>query len=136
MEPYRVGGHYDRPIPRRLAEEAGIPRGRFGVTKRAANVLFQHEGLDAFSRGSLASLRQFAAAEGRPLVFRRRPRISRWVRAAIRLADRLHVAPLVGPLKRRRASLVHFEPELGNLILRWAIDVVRLRYAPLARTDR
>lgn len=27
---------YDRPIPRRIVEEAGVPRGMFGVTKRAA----------------------------------------------------------------------------------------------------
>lgn len=36
MEPWRVGGDYDRPIARRIAEEAGIPRGSFGIRKRAA----------------------------------------------------------------------------------------------------
>jgi hypothetical protein len=30
MEKWRVGGNYDRPIPRRIAEEAGVPRGIFG----------------------------------------------------------------------------------------------------------
>jgi len=34
MAPWRLGGHYDRPIPRRILEEAGVPRGMFGVTKR------------------------------------------------------------------------------------------------------
>ena len=38
MKPWRLGGDYDRPIPRRILEEAGVPRGMFGVTKaRTAN---------------------------------------------------------------------------------------------------
>jgi hypothetical protein len=35
MEPFSVGGEYDRPIPRRIAEEAGVPRRAFGVKKAA-----------------------------------------------------------------------------------------------------
>jgi hypothetical protein len=35
MQPWRVGGDYDRPIPRRIGEEAGIPRNAFGVRKQA-----------------------------------------------------------------------------------------------------
>lgn len=34
MAPWRVGGGYDRPIPRRIVEEAGVPRGAFGVRKQ------------------------------------------------------------------------------------------------------
>lgn len=33
MHPWSVGGSYDRPIARRIAEEAGIPRGSFAVRK-------------------------------------------------------------------------------------------------------
>lgn len=36
MKPWRLGGGYDRPIARRIIEEAGVPRGSFGVTKRAS----------------------------------------------------------------------------------------------------
>lgn len=35
MRPWSVGGLYDRPIPRRIAEEAGIPRHLFGQKKAA-----------------------------------------------------------------------------------------------------
>lgn len=35
MRPWRVGTAYDRPIPRRILEEAGIPRDAFGTRKRA-----------------------------------------------------------------------------------------------------
>ena len=33
MEPWRVGGPYDSPIPRRIIEEAGIPRAWFAQEK-------------------------------------------------------------------------------------------------------
>ncbi|GJL80502.1 MAG: hypothetical protein DHS20C01_01360 [marine bacterium B5-7] len=33
MRPWSVGGNYDRPIPRRLLEEAGVPRRTFGMRK-------------------------------------------------------------------------------------------------------
>lgn len=34
MQPWSVGGGYDRPIARRIAEEAGVPRRLFGQTKK------------------------------------------------------------------------------------------------------
>ena len=37
MRPWSVGGSYDRPIPRRIAEEAGLPRDRFGMHKAASS---------------------------------------------------------------------------------------------------
>jgi hypothetical protein len=40
MAPWRVGTAYDRPIPRRIAEEAGVPRHLFGQSKMASVVLF------------------------------------------------------------------------------------------------
>jgi hypothetical protein len=44
MLPYRVGGTYDRPVPRRIAEDAGVPRGLFGQEKRAGSVLIAEAG--------------------------------------------------------------------------------------------
>lgn len=38
MIPWRLGTLYDRPIPRRIAEEAGVPREMFGQTKLASIV--------------------------------------------------------------------------------------------------
>lgn len=35
MGPWRIGGHYDRPIPRRIIEEAGVERGTFATRKYA-----------------------------------------------------------------------------------------------------
>ncbi len=36
MAPWRLDTAYDRPIPRRMAEEAGVPRKMFGQTKMAS----------------------------------------------------------------------------------------------------
>lgn len=36
MEPYRIGGDYDRPVARRILEEKGVPREAFGYRKRVA----------------------------------------------------------------------------------------------------
>jgi hypothetical protein len=36
MEPWRLNCAYDRPIPRRIAEEAGLPRSMFGQKKMAS----------------------------------------------------------------------------------------------------
>lgn len=33
MQPWSIGGQYDRPIPRRIAEESRVPRTSFGMTK-------------------------------------------------------------------------------------------------------
>jgi hypothetical protein len=40
MDPWRLGNTYDRPIARRIAEEAGIPRLMFGQSKMASVVIF------------------------------------------------------------------------------------------------
>jgi len=40
MDPWRLGKVYDRPIPRRIAEEAGIPRHAFGQSKMGSVVIF------------------------------------------------------------------------------------------------
>jgi hypothetical protein len=42
MKPWTLGTDYDRPIPRRIAEEAGIPREWFGQKKKAILMAFTH----------------------------------------------------------------------------------------------
>jgi hypothetical protein len=37
MRPFAIGGDYDRPIPRRIVEEAGVARTAFGMVKRAVS---------------------------------------------------------------------------------------------------
>lgn len=42
LEPWSIGGPYDRPIARRLVEEAGIPRSSFAVRKFGASAKVGH----------------------------------------------------------------------------------------------
>jgi hypothetical protein len=44
MEPWKLGtGYYDRPIARRIAEEAGVPRENFGQLKLRAGIAFRDD---------------------------------------------------------------------------------------------
>ncbi|MEA2677838.1 MAG: hypothetical protein QOJ81_1979 [Chloroflexota bacterium] len=133
MDPYRIGGNYDRPIPRRLLEEAGVKRGTFATAKRAAGVLPPRDGLDAFSEAARESIAAFAAASGEHAAWHPRRPFSRYERALIRGAQRMHIGPVADPLARRQARLTHFEPRLGNLLFRWAVSVVSERYRDVKR---
>ena len=58
MRPYQVRGHYDRPIPRRIAEEQGVRRGTFADTKKAGSINLGYLSL-FWSPHTLKDLRQF-----------------------------------------------------------------------------
>ncbi len=55
MRPWSVGGNYDRPLPRRIVEEAGLPRERFGMRKAASS----HSHLTDASRFSKNGLNRY-----------------------------------------------------------------------------
>jgi hypothetical protein len=80
MTPWRVGGKYDRPIPRRILEEAGIPRALFGFRKAAsaAVVLGSPAALSPAARGDFEAYRSGM------------PRPGRWRRYGQRQLVKLH----------------------------------------------
>lgn len=43
MADYSVGGEYDRPIPRRIVEEKGVPREAFGFKKQGAGFTYRFQ---------------------------------------------------------------------------------------------
>lgn len=62
---YLLGTDYDRPVPRRIAEEAGVPRELFGTDKMAST----HEQAGRFcSRGMYHDFQDFLAENGIELV--------------------------------------------------------------------
>ena len=131
MEPYSVGGYYDQPISRRIAEEGGIPRGTFAVTKQAASALIHSEGESALAPASAAAIRAFAAAEGTPVVYPPRERGPFWERLVMRVGSNVGASQVVNDIKWRRKRLNHFQPAIGNLLLRWGVSVVGPRYQAL-----
>ncbi|ADJ28471.1 hypothetical protein [Nitrosococcus watsonii] len=52
MRPWRIGGEYDRPIPRRLVEEYGVPRWAFAKEKRAITQPFWLQKVSANCMGA------------------------------------------------------------------------------------
>jgi hypothetical protein len=128
MRPYSVPGRYDKPIQRRLAEEAGIPRATFGMVKRRPSASIHAHGLAAMAPSSAAAVREFAAAEGALVVERPRFKVRRYHRWLLRHGRRLRLDRWTSSLAARRRALVHLEPELGSLLFRWAVSVVQPRY--------
>ena len=60
MQPWSVGPKYDKPIPRRLVEEAGVEREMFGIEKKAVAIVAHAEGFDkAMTKESFADFSRF-----------------------------------------------------------------------------
>ena len=62
MQPWSLGGNYDRPIPRRIGEAAGVSRELFGMTKMAtAHAKLRSR--KSFTESGWASYQQFYVEE-------------------------------------------------------------------------
>lgn len=130
MRPWVLGMDNDRPIPRRILEEAGIPRGTFADAKRAPSASIHSLGPEALAPASRASVAAFAAAEGTTIKFQRRT-FARWRRGALKVAKRLHWRGLGRWAERPRRQYQRQQPEFGNLLLRWAVEQVRPRFGAI-----
>ncbi|CAN5816416.1 hypothetical protein BH24CHL5_BH24CHL5_06830 [soil metagenome] len=131
MRPWVIGQRDDRPIPRRILEEAGIRRGTFARRKRAASGTIHVEGPTALAQATRASLDRFAAGEGHTVRFLPRG-LRRWERVVLKVSRRVGLEKVAARVERRKLRLSVTESAFGNLLLRWAVSVVRERYAELA----
>ena len=64
MNPWVLGNDYDRPIPRRLVEESGVPRGLFGQRKSATTL--DDEVYWPHTRVALTDFRAYLERRGKP----------------------------------------------------------------------
>ncbi len=131
LAPYSVGGRYDKPIARRLAEEAGVPRHLFGQRKEAASSLV-HTYREAMSPGARDGVARFVESPqvSRADVVRHARhvlihRLGWYLVRVLRRAGLLHRVP---PLARRSYG-TRMDTRLGALPNLWAIDTLRTRYA-------
>lgn len=145
MAPYSIGGDYDRPIPRRILEEAGVPRGAFGQAKKATSISFfgfqpglverltpsTRRALEAFGTGWRPSL-------GARLRLRRNEAIAILV-AVIRLAEKkTHLAKVLGlePLLEKILHVLDTRnldtPETVR-VLHWSMAEMIKRYSVAER---
>jgi hypothetical protein len=131
MRPWSVGGYYDKPIARRILEEAGIPRGSFGTSKRASTALIHVYGDALMAPASVESVRAFAAAEGRAIDLSPRRRPTRLDRGLIKLFRAIRLEELARPFAERQRAIVQHRPETGSLLFRWGVAHTRERYSTL-----
>jgi hypothetical protein len=130
MKPWSVGGSYDRPILRRILEEAGIPRGLFGVEKRA-NAVFRMAGAHDMSKSGGEDYMRFR---------RSMPPLPLWRRYGRRGQRLLIIAARVSSIVRRseaaqiRARLLRFSPAM-TFAFHWGCATTQPRYRIHASAD-
>jgi hypothetical protein len=123
MEPWTLHTRYDRPIPRRLLEDAGVPRKAFGMRKK--NTAHESAFLWPYSPEARASFAEYLTHRGlkapgtlglailrRGVAWDELLRVNLWKRLGLRglnLRRRMHTAA-------------------NDLIFQWANDALRRRY--------
>ena len=148
MQPYSIGGHYDRPVARRLLESAGVPRDAFARTKRAASrhIFLDPSLLGATTRRAIAASwrarrvplgdrLRYAAAAARwqlGLLAVELGRASRRLRPAASASGGGAFADRRSPAFRRVfgtdfAVFEHAHPR-ASVWLRWAVERIGERY--------
>jgi hypothetical protein len=146
MKPWDVPGRYSRPICRRIAEEAGVPRELFGVKKRAMwaishksdDFLTGRSMLDFFAwlgarraewlrRGRIPPLRSLKVdrAERSSRYSIRRMALSQrgLRRLALRYSGLLYVAAILGDHPTR----------LRKFVFAWAVELAKRAYPQLSK---
>jgi hypothetical protein len=124
MTPWSVGGDYDRPIPRRIVEEAGVYRAVFGIRKNATFAPrsffwpFTYECMESFQE-YLQERGLHACSQGRIQLLRR-----------LTHADQLITTNLNHLLGTRFSGLrPHFALRGQQLLFHWANHTLKQRYA-------
>ena len=121
MAPWRLGRDYDRPIPRRLLEEAGVDRNAFGMKKRVSS--FNRMYGCPISRNLREDFARFLLAhEQRPL-----PGVLDVTALCLRSLDRHLLAKLPRPLRLPIGGWIPV-PEPTWFFL-WSNERCRARYA-------
>lgn len=119
MAPWSIGGAYDRPIPRRIVEQAGIPRDWFGSEKVTA---------------PMDSLPLTTAAIA-PDYVKRYTREDRSIglahecaRSLFRAAEQLGRRSIVDWLEARLPLRTRSEPSVFPHMFAWSFEVLEQRY--------
>ena len=150
MVPYSVGGDHDRPVPRRILEEAGVPRLAFGQAKRGASVLL-FQGRNRISRRALASIAEYYKGQegytqylvtlylrivwwniGRYL-YRASLKLRQWLKIDRQSALPTMLARLCSKVFRIRRPVYGASHPRFTMLLIWAISRLEERYAAARR---
>ena len=142
LAPWALGNDYDRPIPRRLIEELGVPRTAFGRTKKAItqplwlterlDEVFTPKSFEDFSR-FIASIPMFGSSGERATFRAMRALYEANLRVNWRL---LSLGKLLGfAIDERPLVSEHYSRDRGPsaLTFHWGVARTVPRYAEAAR---
>ncbi len=123
MAPWTLGGSYDRPIPRRILEEAGVSRETFGMRKNATTAPLSLYW--PFSHAAAESFRRYLRKRG----LRAPGAATVWLLRRLRFLDQFVIVNLNHLLGTRWKGLRKYLRDPGrDLIFQWANGVLKLRY--------
>lgn len=137
MKGFSVGGRYDRPIPRRIIEDKGIPREWFGVKKIGAGFNYRYDSSTRLkgrmSKASFNDFRNFISTYGKGQVSLSKLSAflnfywnnkSLYIRKAL-IKARLNI--LVKYIPRDKETLIS-NPGTPNDLIRWGVHTTSKRY--------
>lgn len=161
MTPWSVGGHYDRPIARRIIEEAGVERGQF-ANRKFGGCARIYSPATAYTLGDVpwmqADMGEFmtdagaesfvAFAEGRAERHRTKMKLVTWgywfyqklEAVNWRVGKRLHPVGIQGLIPRRvmsmLASRLIVRGDYTYLFPHWGTALLKPRYEPAVQASR
>jgi len=143
MAPWRLMTNYDKPIPRRIVEEAGIARELFASSKKASEAVARIEGIErVMKKESLEAFGRFCDANwnARSTL---KDRVMSSLQSAHRLNSRFNrrMFQVTGRRFRRPVRLPHLLPRplrlvtydikgRERLLFHWAVRTLLPRYHP------
>ncbi len=142
MSPWMLGTHYDRPIPRKILEEKGVPRDIFGHTKKAIQVPLIGTKKNMLSKMSDKTKRSFLKFHNR---YKRERSLVRQLYYDLMTGLYLILSPRIfgkilskaGMPKKAKAvhnfaktRLFKFgrNPRTASFLLPWGVSIVKDRY--------
>lgn len=110
MQSWTLGNNYDRPIPRRIVESAGVPRASFGRKKAATTTLKLFRPVDP----------KLEADFGNFLAARKEGYVPRWREGLSKILDVAYLFLARVPGLRRVKCYEWINPPPANLYFQWA----------------
>lgn len=141
MMPWRMGNRYDRPIPRRIVEEMGVPREWFGIEKHGMGIYFHYdwlarirsrlsptsaESFELYVRNIKKEKRKLLKDLGAKIIFCMRI----WKVYWNVVADKFHVKRL--HIDKEKISSIS-NPMAARYLIPWAGDIMLQRYKRIMR---
>jgi len=142
MSPWMLGTHYDRPIPRRILEEKGVPRTDFAIKKKAVGIILTGSKSNIVSKMSPESTKSFLRYHEkhkhkrnlfRQLAYDLMTGLYLTPKVIHKVGRQLRI-PITGKLLQQFMHQHCFKfsrsPRCASFLLPWGVSIVKDRYKP------